>query len=375
MATIINEVTRDETIALIGYSGHEVSYLIEGHMGSGKSALLTDLGAMFPEHQLCYFDCTTKVDQGDLMMPRLTAGDVAEAENGVMPVRFAINEEVGLHIDKPIILMVDEAGKNPSLMPALTRLLHERKVGNYSLPEGSIVFLTTNIGGEGLGDMFDAHQCNRITTLRMKKPSMEQWSEHAVQKGFHPSVIAFVQEFPQVFDSYEEHENPNNNPYIFHPGDAARHRFVTGRSLEKTSNIMHGYDRAEGRIGHTALRAAIAGTLGDRAALDMMAFVSLADSLPKFKEILAEPDTAKVPDNITAVCMTVYNAIGRVEREQVTAWMTYLDRLPREAQKMFVNNILNDKVTPEHKQAGYFTNKKFRTWIDANRHILAADKK
>jgi len=375
MATIINEVTRDEAISLIAYSGHEVSYLLEGHMGSGKSALLTDIGEQFPEHQLCYFDCTTKVDQGDLMMPRLTAGDVAEAANGVMPVRFAINEEVGLHQDKPIILMIDEAGKNPSLMPALTRLLHERMIGNYPLPEGSIVFMTTNIGGEGLGDMFDAHQCNRITTLRMRKPSMEDWVHHAVKKAFHPSVIAFVQEFPQVFDSYEDHETPSNNPYIFHPGDGARHRFVTGRSLEKTSNIMYGYDRAEGRIGHTALRAAIAGTLGDRAALDMMAFVSLADSLPKFKDILDDPAGAKVPENITAVCMTVYNAIGRVEREQVTAWMTYLERLPREAQKMFVNNVLNDKVVPEQKQAGYFTNKKFRAWIDENRHILAADKK
>ena len=73
-------------------------------------------------------------------------------------VRYLTNEELGAHHDKPIILMIDEFGKsNPAVKLALLRMMLERKIGSYTLHPDSIVFATTNLGAEGVGDLLPAH--------------------------------------------------------------------------------------------------------------------------------------------------------------------------------------------------------------------------
>ena len=95
-----------ETAILKG--GNKRTILVQGHMGTGKSSLLRALGKVLPNHTLCYFDCTTK-DLGDITIPQLQTID----EQGY--VRYVTNEELGLHLGKDIVLMVDEYGKAPDL--------------------------------------------------------------------------------------------------------------------------------------------------------------------------------------------------------------------------------------------------------------------
>ena len=54
------------------------------------------------------------------------------------------------------------------------------------------------------------------------------------------------------------------------------------------------------------------GTIGDRGAMDLMAFVTLADQLPSLQSIKDNPKSAKVPDSAAAVCMVVYRHSVRV---------------------------------------------------------------
>ena len=106
---------------------------------------LNMLAAGLPKHVPCYFDCTTK-DLGDITIP-----DIMRVEDGSGFVRYLTNEELGVHNDKPVILMIDEYGKaNPAVKNALLRLLLERKIGSYTLHPDSIVFATTNLGAEGV---------------------------------------------------------------------------------------------------------------------------------------------------------------------------------------------------------------------------------
>ncbi len=350
----------DQCANLIESIAHETTVLVQGHMGTGKSSLLTELHKRHPEHAACYFDCTTK-DLGDITIPKLKDLD------GQDYVQFATNEELGLHIsDRPIILMIDEYGKaNPAVKNALLRLMQERQVGSYKLHPESLIFATTNLGNEGVGDLLPPHARNRIMVVTSRKPTHLEWIDWGINNGLDFSLLGWVRDNPQLMQSFDEITDPEENPYIYHPR-AQRAAFVTPRSLHKASNLLKQRDKLD---DHT-ITAGLIGTIGDRAAMDLMAFVALADDLPSLESIKKSPDTAKVPTSPAVQCMIIYRTLTIIDRDWLPAWMEYLVRLPLEAQGMFANGV---RTKGYSKQGLVMTNREFTTWARNNSHLFAAD--
>ena len=351
----------DDCVSLIAAVGHKRTILAQGHMGTGKTSMLKVLANMFPNHTPIYFDCTTK-DLGDLMIPKMKDLD------GKDFVRFATNEDLGLHLDKPVIVMLDEYGKaNPAVRNGLLAFMQERKMGAYNLHPKSIVFATTNLGSEGVGDTLQPHQHNRVTRVKIRKPSHMEWIEWGINNGIDHSLLGWVKDNPQVLQTFEDVKDPDANPYIFHP-KASRTAFVTPRSLESASDLLH----VRGNLSDTTVVAGLMGTIGERAAMDLMAFVRLADQLPSLQSIKDSPETAKVPSSASAVCMVVYRTLSTLDRDWLDNWMIYLDRLDKEAQGLFANGVRSPKYA---KQALVMTNKKFTAWAMANNYLFAADRR
>jgi len=345
-------------------TGTDVTYLIQGHMGTGKSELLKMLiKKLAATHLGCYCDCTTK-DLGDITIP-----NIAKMDDGTGYVTYLTNEELGMHINKPIVLMLDEYGKaNKAVKNALLRVILERKIGSYELHPDSIVFATTNLGAENVGDKLEPHQRNRVSTLLARKPTAEEWLvDFAIPNGLNPSVMGFAKEYPHIFQGFEEVKDPSDNPYIFHPREE-RAAFITPRSLHTASKILtKGVNMSE-----HALHAALIGAIGARGALDLMAFVTMANQLPSIESIKQDPAGAKVPDGASAVCMTVFKVLGAMERELVNPWMDYMGRLSKEAQAMFVQGAMN----PDYKfHTEIVRNGKFGQWAIENNYMFTADKK
>jgi hypothetical protein len=351
----------DQIETAIRLGGKKRTMLVQGHMGTGKSSLLKALKSTLPTHTACYFDCTTK-DLGDITIPQLQAID----DEGF--VRYVTNEELGLHLNKPIILMVDEYGKaNPAVKNAMLRLLLERKMGSYELHPDSLVFATTNLGAEGVGDILPPHARNRITVVTSRKPTNMEWIEWGINNGVDHTLLGWCKDNPQLFHSFEDVKDPDQNPYIFHP-KAPRTAFVTPRSLEAASDWLKVRDGMDDQ----SLTAMLMGTIGERAAMDLMAFVKLSDQLPSLDSIKKDPMQAKVPESDAAVCMVVYRTLSTIDRDWMDAWMDYMARLDKEAQGLFANGVRNPKY---NKQALVMTNKKFTQWAMANNYMFAADKK
>ena len=350
----------DQILEGVEAGGNKRTTLVQGHMGTGKSSLLTELSRRNPTHTACYFDCTTK-DLGDITLPNIKTAD------GQGFVSYATNEELGAHINAPIILMIDEYGKaNPSVKLALLRLMLERKIGSYALHPDSIVFATTNLGAEGVGDLLPPHSRNRITVVTARKPSNLEWIEWGINNDIDHTLLGWCKDNPQLFLSFEDVKDPDENPYIYHP-KSQRAAFVTPRSLEAASDWLKVRDKFDDQT----LTAMLMGTIGDRGAMDLMAFVKLADQLPSLQSIKDDPKGAKVPDSAAAVCMVVYRTLASLEKEWLNAWMDYLPRLDKEAQGMFANGVRAPKYS---KQSMVMTNKKFTQWAMANNYMFAADK-
>ena len=351
----------EQSAQLIEASGHVVTVLMQGDIGTGKSSTLGELSARKPTHHGVYFDCTTK-DLGDMMIPSLQSIDADGC------VRMIPNEELGVHLKQPVILMIDEFGKaNPSVKNAMLRLMLERKIGSYSLHPDSIVFATTNKGSEGVGDMLPPHARNRMTVIQVRKTDHMDWIEWGINNGIDATLLGWVKDNPQLMASFEDVKDPDENPYIFHP-QQQRAAFVTPRSLHKASDIL----KQREAFDDQTLTAALMGTIGDRGAMDLMSFVKLADQLPSLQSVKDDPKNAKVPDSAAAICMVVYRTLAALEKDWLNAWMDYLPRLDTEAQALFANGVRAPKYS---KQAMVMQNKKFTEWAMKNSHLYSADKK
>ena len=315
---------------LIATVGADITVLVQGDMGSGKTTLLKAISQRMKMRGV-YFDCTTK-DLGDLYLPRIKDTETGDC------VSFVPNEEFGVHYGEPVILMLDELGKNRGILNGLLRVMQERSVGSRPLAEGSIVFATTNLGAENVGDMLPPHARNRIMVVRMKKPSYDEWMNWASQNGIEPALIAAVHEFPAMLESFTDVDNPQDNPYIYDPRDASRTAFVTPRSLEKASKVLARRDVLGGDI----VRNAMMGLLGAKAALDIMTIVDLGDTLPKYDVIVAKPTTVKVPDSVGARIISALTCMQRVEQQDFAAVFSYVQRLPMETQALFCNQLIKN---------------------------------
>jgi energy-coupling factor transporter ATP-binding protein EcfA2 len=353
-------VSINQAADLIEAIGATNSVLVQGNMGTGKTSLLDIITGRLPTHKPVYLDGTTMIDSADMFM-------VKYSEDGKTFNTVPL-EDLGLHMpDQPVILMIDELGKmNRSAQLATLRLQLERKHGNLSLHPDSIVFSTTNLGAEGVGDLLPAHARNRLTVVTMRKPDNMEWIEWGIDNDIDPALLGFCKEKPELFHSFEQYENPDENPYIYHPR-SARAAFVTPRSLHKASHIM----RKRHLLDDTQLSAALIGTIGDRAALDLAAFIALADKLPTREQIETSPETAPVPDSPAAVCMVVYRALATIERKWVDQWLTYMNRLSKEAQGLFVNGV---RATNYSRRDYVVQNKGFQDWCLNNNYMFSADK-
>ena len=66
----------------------------------------------------------------------------------------------------------------------------------------------------------------------------------------------------------------------------------------------------------------------------------------------------------------MYRALATIEREWVAQWLTYMNRLPKEAQGLFVNGVR----APKYSRRDYVVqNKGFQDWCMANNYMFAAD--
>jgi len=360
--TSLYSLSLEQIVNMIYHGGADRTTLVQGHMGWGKSTLLTMLGKLLPDHTMCYFDCTTKMDSGDIAIPQLMNLD----EHGF--VRYIPNEELGLHLNKPILFMADEIGKcTRSVQTAMNRVFLEGKFGSYTLHPDSRRFATTNLAVENVGDALPAHVRNRLTVVNTRKPTKMEWIEWGINNGIDHAVLGWARETDKLFQSFEDVKDPSNNEYIFHPA-VQRAAFFTGRSGHAASDWV----KQRQHLDNTTLTAALIGTIGEAAAKDLMTFIAIADKLPTLASIKADPLSAIIPTVGSAAIMVVYKMLGSIKRDNVDPYVDYMMRLDHEAQGYFANGVRSEKY--EHRDI-VMQNRKFTKWSMDNTKLFTADKK
>ena len=339
----------------IGTVGGDVTIIGQGEPGIGKSSMLKVLQQRYPDYEVAYIDCTL-LDLGDFALPY-----TVEAGDGLKVTKFAPNARFKFHSDKPVIIMLDEIGKAmKAVKNVLLTLMLEHRIGDNYAPKGSIVFGTTNLLSDGVGDMLEAHARNRVALVTVRKPDADEWIEWALKNDIAPEVVAWVKQFPHALMSYTD-GSQKDNPYIFNPTRAGMGAVVTPRSLEKASHIA----KKRSELGDALTISLLTGTIGESASRDMQAFFTVVDKLPTWESVIANPTGAKLPDDTVAKCILVFSAIARVEKDTLSKWMQYAKRMDMEWQALFATSVMKS-----NKQSFCVMNSDFKDWALKNQWLF-----
>lgn len=320
------EMNIGECVDFVKACGASNTAIIMGPPGTGKSQIgviaAKDLG-----RRHIYIDVPL-YDPGDIQIPKI----------GEESMRFVLNE-IFMH-DEPVVITFDEIGKAPRMMQNVTTTaINEHRFGEFHFHPDTIVLATTNLSTDGVGDNVPAHLRNRATIIHMKNTGADDWNVWGIDNGVDPAVMAFVHEFPHVFASYTDYEDAKqakDNLYIYNP-TMNQVAFASHRSMERASHIVKQRDR----LTENSLIVALAGTIGEPAARDLLAYISMQDSLPPWDAIMANPKTCAVPDNPIACVIQALGSIPRLDDKKVLGkWMEYLMRLPSEVQYMWAAQVM-----------------------------------
>ena len=329
-------VTLSQASTLIRTVGQTNTVLLCGQPGIGKSSILHGIKEFFPNHFLSYIDAAN-LDLGDIAMP------VVDREELITEYAPNARFGVGRNQRKPVVMMIDELGKaSRPVMNMLLPVILERRIGDLYLPEGSIIFATTNLATDGVGDNIPAHAYNRMTVCDVANPTSDEWLQWAGNNGVCPEVMAFAKQTPEIFDCYVDLEKGAKNPYIFNPMAGVVRGFCSPRSLAKASNII-----AQRAVLGSAVLPALAGTIGEPAARQMEALINLADQLPLFEQIVKAPGTTKVPKGAGALFLLSFMLAGRVTEDSLDAVMEYGERISKEsfeAHSLLIMTLASNKT-------------------------------
>ena len=334
MATINNiaSVSIDELRKLIPAIGKSLTPVIQSEPGCGKTSLLNmikeDLGDTY---DYIYVDCPVK-DMSDIAM--------TIPNHASKSLETYVGSLFKLDSPKPKVILLDEFMKSPKLLQVIfTRLMLERCVGDIPLPEGSIVFATSNNASDGVGDSMLAHAGNRVCILKMQKPDVDTWLKWANDNAINPLIRAWVYMFPRCLNSYTD-GGQEDNPYIFQPSKTNL-SFCSPRSLAKSSVIVD----MQHILGDNATMCALAGTIGASASADMSAFLRLEKKLPKFKDILEKPTSIDIPEDTAAKLMLMFQAVDNLTtQDELSSFMQFVKRIESsELQAVFFTMMVRSK--------------------------------
>jgi hypothetical protein len=219
--------------------------MIRGQPGIGKSALVerfaSDAGLA----------CVSLL--GSQLAPEDLIG-VPMVSDGVS--RFCPPAQIARK--EPYVLFLDELNAcSHEIQKAFYSLIHERRLGEYRLPAGSVVIAAGNRAEDNaIVKPLSSALVNRMVHVQLRV-SVPEWLTWAVDSGIHPWVIDYIRSRPD---------------HLCAPAPKIEEPFSTPRSWHMLSDQVHELIQ-DGIVPERMLEAATAGCLSPVHAGQFRAFI------------------------------------------------------------------------------------------------------
>lgn len=119
---------------------------------------------------------------------------------------------------EPYVLFLDELNAcSQEVQKAFYSLIHEKRIGEYHLPEGSVVIGAGNRSQDGaIVKTMSTALLNRMLHVQLVSEP-KQWLEWAYENGIHPWVTEYISQRPDhLFCEPPKTETPYSTPRSWH---------------------------------------------------------------------------------------------------------------------------------------------------------------
>jgi hypothetical protein len=295
--------------------------MIWGPPGAGKSSIVRDVAKA---GELPVLDLRASLlDPTDLRgMPAIESGRAVWCPPSFLPKDS----------DPPGVLFLDEINAAPPLVQAsLYQLVLDRRVGEYTLPDGWwIVAAGNRLGDRSVVFRFSSALANRFIHLDFDV-DLGDWRVWALQRGIHPSITALLAIRPELL--------------LGEPGE--RPAYPTPRSWEMTSDVIEQFGDIE------SCADLLSGIVGEGAAIELIAFARHSVREELFLQIVGDPQNAPIPTQLGELyALTSWLAFHAKDKSVRSAGARLLTRLPVEFAVILARDFINAAPSVV-KESGY----------------------
>jgi hypothetical protein len=245
------------------------------------------------------------------------------------------------------ILFLDELNSAaPAVQASAYQLILDRKVGEYTLPDGwAIVAAGNREGDRGVVYRLPSPLANRFVHIEMEVNATD-WRDWALGRGIDERVVAYIGFKNSALFGFDPLKNERS--------------FATPRSWEAVHTILNS------SLSKTLWLEAISGAVGEAAAVDFLGFCQVMDKLPDVDAILRGEEAEVSEDLSTLYALAsalVTRILGTPSDDAVSNVLHYSLKLKNEFAVMIVQDLQRQGVLMEHLDA-------FGEWVEAYAYLL-----
>jgi hypothetical protein len=227
----------------------------------------------------------------------------------------------------PTVWFLDDLGQAPpSVQASFMQLLLARRVNGHVLPD-CVTFLAASnrrTDRAGVSGILEPVKSRFVAIVELE-PDLDEWTQWALgQDDMPPELVAFLRFRPELLSAFVPSADLTNCPLPrtwAHAGKLL--------ALDLPDNI---------------LLAAVAGAVGQGAAIELMAFLRMFRELPNIDAILLDPDGPVIPKDPAALYAVTTALAVRTTVENFAAVARYAQRLVDALHGEFATLLIRDAV-------------------------------
>lgn len=235
------------------------------------------------------------------------------------------------------LLFVDELNQAPMMTQNsfLQLIIPPHKLGTYVLPDDCGIIAAGNRETDRAGaTRMGTALANRFVHLTFDY-DVEEWLDWAIDNDIAPEIYAFIRYRSDLLMTFDPSKNEK--------------AFASPRSYEFLSKVIKS---GMFKLPKEAWLEISAGTIGEGAATEFIAFTDIWQQLPDPNEVLKNPENFVIPTK-PAIMFALCGALCRkVNDKNSKEFFTFANRLPGEWSVRLVNDAT--KIEPKLKQTKHY---------------------